>query len=129
MKVTEYIIALEQVELRTNSYWNFYTTVVLAVGAWLFLATTKLNIIQLGVIFISLIVFFTANLVSQFVALQRVQALETEIAAIAADVDIKTPELLRHLQHRHGSLRVWFTFTLHILIDMAVLYLVWLKLQ
>ena len=129
MKVTEYIIALEQVELRTNSYWNFYTTVVLAVGAWLFLATTKLNIIQLGVIFISLIVFFTANLVSQFVALQRVQALETEIAAIAADVDIKTPELLGHLQHRHGSLRVWFTFTLHILIDMAVLYLVWLKLQ
>ena len=71
--------AIERLESRLNSYWNFYTLVVLATVGWLMSAANPFSANQSVAVTVALGLFFLANLSVIRGATRRILALEDEL--------------------------------------------------
>ncbi len=120
--------AMERLESRLNSYWNFYTLVVLAAVGWLMSAAKPFSLNQSIAVTVALGLFFLANLSVIRAATRRLLAFEQEMQAIAPTLELRSPALRRDLTGRAMPGRMLLSYGLHMAVDAAVIYAVWSKL-
>lgn len=119
---------LESTESRINSYWNFYVVVVVATIGWLMSSQTPFTSEQGVVLTVSICLFFAANFAVLRAATKRAVAYEAELKCVAAQREFQSDILLHELASGALKYRLPFSYLLHAMIDVAVLYAIWSKL-
>jgi hypothetical protein len=120
--------AIERLESRLNSYWNFYTLVVLATVGWLMSAANPFSANQSVAVTVALGLFFLANLSVIRGATRRILALEDELRLLSAGLAFRSPRLRQNFGAESIPGRMPLSYALHLAVDAAVIYAVWSKL-
>lgn len=118
---------IEKVESRVNSYWNFYTLVVLATVGWLMSGKSAISVALAAAMTAGLTGFFLANLGSIRAATRRILALEDELAALTRENRFAGEMLPANLSRPAMPGRLSGSYALHLVVDLAVLVAVWSK--
>lgn len=115
---------VEKVESRINSYWNFYTVVLIAIGGWIVSNNNTINPLTAMGISIALGAFFWANYKFIRVNENRLIAVESEIKSIAEVSEIKSEKFSHFLLNPSIPNRQKLSGRLHLSIDIIVILLV-----
>ena len=118
----------DKLESRINSYWNFYTIVVLAVIGWLMSSKAPFSTSQGIALTIALLMFFAANFFLMRLATLRLLAFECELSALSSNLEFASDELKRNLLRNSMPYRLPASYILHFVVDAAVIYAIWSKL-
>lgn len=127
-EVKEVIEIIENLEVRVNSYWNFYVVVVLATIGWLMSSRIPFTMNQGIALIISVSLFFLANFSVLKSSTKRIIAFESELNTIANGFKFKSTMLRKELSKPAIRYRLASSYLLHIIIDVAVIYAIWSKL-
>ncbi len=122
MNTYQIIDTIEKLETRVNSYWNFYTVVVLAVVGWVI--TEGLDYRQSITVFISNFIFFLMNLVLIFVTTKQILAFEEDLKLMIVNELAEESFIRKFFSKRRFWKRLEFSFVLHISVDIALFYMV-----
>jgi hypothetical protein len=117
---------VEKIETRINSYWNFYTVVLIAIGGWIVSGNTIDSLRSIG-ISIALGAFFLANYTFIRTNENRLIAVESEIKSVAEISEIKSGKFGKFLFNPSVPNRQTLSFILHICIDIIAILLVLYK--
>jgi hypothetical protein len=128
LTIKELIELIEKAESRINSYWNFYTIVVIAIVGWLMSSQTPFSLHQTMALTLALVVFFCANFGVMRAATIRILALEDELAAVARETEFVGESLKRVLSRAAMPGRLGWSYGLHVIVDVTVIFAVWSKL-
>jgi hypothetical protein len=129
MSLRDLLDLLEKLEGRVNSYWNFYSIVVFAVGGWLITkgvdAFPPHSVLTMA---IGLSAFFIVNLSVIYHAERRIAAVEDEVRLSASTPDaVSSPLFRQYLQKLSIPHRSRYTFVFHLVLDISLLTLLYLK--
>ena len=125
---TELMELIEKAESRVNSYWNFYIIVVVATVGWLMSSRTPFTLPQTVALSIALSGFFTANFGVIRAATRRILALEDELTKTSRKLVFSSDALRSNLSKASVPGRLGWSYGLHLVIDIAVLFAVWSKI-
>lgn len=129
MGITELVDWLERLETRSNSYWNFYTIVLVAVCGWVVSRGGQPAPIDGRIALMAgLSVFYCMNLSIIYATVSRIRAVEGEIRRLSRADDAMGEPLKRHLANPLVRFRVRGTVALHLAMDALVLVFVWIGL-
>jgi hypothetical protein len=128
LTIQQLIDLIEKAESRINSYWNFYTIVVIAIVGWLMSSQAPFSLHQTIALTLALATFFCANFGVMRAATIRILALEDELAAVARETEFVGESLKRVLSGTAMPGRLGWSYGLHIIVDVAVIFAVWSKL-
>ena len=119
---------IEKLESRINTYWNFYTIVVVAVIGWLLSSKTPFTVPQGIALTIAILMFFTANFSVMRSATKRVIAFESELNIASKKFEFNSNALKSNLSNDSMPRRLIASYILHGIVDLAVIYAIWSKL-
>lgn len=122
MNIQELISVIEKLETRNNSYWNFYTVVIVAVCGWVI--SQKMEQLDHQTALILMIgngFFYFMNLSIIHATTSRIVAFERELIHRATQSTEITLSLQQHLSKPFLLYRVGFTVGTHLIMDAAVL--------
>lgn len=120
---------IETLETRINTYWNFYFIVVLAVIGWLMSSRTPFTESQGIALTVAISLFLIANLSVIRAATKRVMAFESELKVASTKQEFHSSALKEELSHASIGNRLFASYLLHGVIDIAVIYAIWSKLD
>lgn len=123
MNIKDVIDVTEKLETRLNSYWNFYTVVILASTGWLFAGDHVFNIKEKIIISLGLVLFFTANLFIILCMTKRIAAFEDELNAASYNEDIYSQLLINELRINHLYTRFYLSIVLHVFLDIFIIFI------
>lgn len=126
-RIKDLLDIIEKLESRINTYWNFYTLVVIAAVGWLMSSKTPFTIEQSIALTIALSLFFLANFSVMRAATIRVVAFERELNKITQSTEFLTSELMIELGRETMPFRVLASYLLHVIVDIAVIFVIWSK--
>jgi hypothetical protein len=118
---------VEKVESRINSYWNFYTIVLLGIGAWIFDPNKKIDSLQSIAMITALSVFFIANLTFITINESRLSAIESEIKSVSKISQIESEKFRNFLLNSSIPNRQQLSKIFHLFVDFVVIILVFIK--
>jgi hypothetical protein len=118
---------VEKIETRINSYWNFYTVVLIAIGGWIVSNNNTINPLRAIGISAALGAFFWANYKFIKVNENRLIAVESEIKSVAKVSEIKSEKFRDFLLDSSIPNRQKLSGRLHFSIDIIVIFLVLYK--
>ena len=118
---------VEKVESRINNYWNFYTIVVLGIGAWIFDPNRTISRRQSFAIIAALFAFFFANFSVIKASEGRLSAIESEIQSVSTISQIKSEKFRKFLSKSSLPKRQRLSGILHIVVDAILIFLVLTK--
>lgn len=130
MTIKELIDVIEKLESRNNSYWNFYTVVVVAICGWVFSQQgNPLNPTIVWALIVGNSLFYFMNLSVIYGTTKRLVAFEDELNLRATDEEIKSSQLIKNLSNPFLVKRLPFTIATHLIMDFAVLYFIYFGLM
>ena len=122
MKICEIIDIIEKLESRNNSYWNFYTLVIIAVCGWvLSQGNGSITPAAKTALMLGNSLFYFMNLSIIYGTTSRIVAFESELIITAKNEESIGVELRDHLSRPFLDQRVKFTVITHLFMDIAVL--------
>ncbi|MCW8877988.1 MAG: hypothetical protein OQK51_13130 [Kangiellaceae bacterium] len=127
MTIKELIEIIEKLETRNNSYWNFYTVVIVAVCGWVL--AQKGQALSANIVLALMIgngLFYFMNLSIIFGTTKRIVAFESELILKAKNDPSMGEELRSNLSKPYLELRLPFTVGTHLVMDIAVLAFIYL---
>jgi hypothetical protein len=127
MPLKDLLDLLEKLESRVNIYWNFYSVAVFATAGWLVSKDKTFSPAAACGIAAGLVAFFVANLSVIHHAEARILAVESEIQQRDWSSVVTSKRFLHHLETISIPRRSLFSKMLHIVIDAAVLLLLYTK--
>ena len=128
MPLKDLLDLLEKLEGRVNSYWNFYSIVVFATAGWLINKDIALAPQAAIAIAVGLSAFFVVNLSVIYHAGRRIAAVEDEVRLCAsAPSAVSSPLFHEYLQKLSIPHRSRYTFVFHLVLDISLLTLLYLK--
>jgi len=124
-KINDLLEVIDKLETRINTFWNFFTVIVIANVGWLFASEINFNPTQKWALTLGLSVFFLANLLVLSAAVKRMVAFEHELNAVSKITIFETECLKNELSNDIMPGRLLSTFVLHLVVDIAVICLIW----
>ncbi len=130
MKINEIIEIIEKLETRNNSYWNFYTIVIIAICGWV-LSQKSEGISQNSgyAIMFGKALFDFMNLSVIYGTTSRIVAFESELIVAAKNEPSIGPKLKEHLTKPFLEHRLKFTILTHLFMDIAVLIFIFMGIK
>ena len=122
MDIKDLIDIIEKLETRLNSYWNFYTLVIIATAGWLFTSTHHFTTIEKAAITAGLSTFFLANLSIIQAITKRITAFEDELNKTEEKLNSK--KLEKELSTNIISNRQTLSLALHLILDLILIILI-----
>ncbi len=122
MKISELVEIIEKLEARNNSYWNFYTVVIIAVCGWV--ATSNSGVISSNTALALMFgngLFYFMNLSIIYGTTSRIIAFESELIKEAQESQNIGVDLRQNLSQPMLAHRLKFTVLTHLVMDVAVL--------
>ena len=119
---------IQELNKSIDSYWNFYTLVIIAVIGWLIARQRKLIWTQSIIIVFGLILFFGANASRLGATFCNLQIVEDEKQAVVNsqlknnEISFQTDDFQKYLLNSNTASRYWYY--LHIPIDILVIIFV-----
>lgn len=126
-KIVSVLAVIEKLESRINSYWNFYTIVVLASVGWLMSAETSFSPQLNFTLTTALVVFFLANFAVMWAATKRVVAFENELNILSTKTEFISTSLRQELSNASMPFRLLSSTLLHLAVDIAIISFIWVK--
>jgi hypothetical protein len=127
MPLKDLLDLLDKLESRVNTYWNFYSVAVFATVGWLVSKDECFSRTAASAIAAGLVAFFAANLSVIHHAEARILAIESEIQQKDWSSIIVSGLFLHRLKTISIPKRSLFSKLFHIVIDAAVLLLLYTK--
>ena len=124
LSITDIINISEKLEGRLNSYWNFYTLVVVATAGWLFSGDHKFTLMEKSATCVGLGVFFLANLSMIVYLTKRIVAFESELNKVAGIAELKSTLLKQELSAQNIPHRNLLSILLHLALDSILIYVI-----
>ncbi|BFM48992.1 hypothetical protein [Marinomonas sp. THO17] len=129
MEISTILDVLEKIETRLNSYWNFYTIVIVAVCGWLVSHIAEpaedLNPDIAHFLAFGCILFFFMNLTVIRAATIRLLSFENALIQLVEDSQHLTPQIRDYLSKPQLKMRLAFTYITHITMDTAVIIFIY----
>ena len=123
MNIKDLIDVIEKLETRLNSYWNFYTVVILASAGWLFTEDHVFKIKEKIIISFGLVLFFIVNLFVILCLTKRIAAFEDELNAASYDDNVNSSLLKQELSKKHLYTRFYLSIVLHVFLDIFIIFI------
>lgn len=118
---------VETLERRVNIYWNFYTFVVIAVVGWIITAKIQFTFLEITVLTFVLIVFFQANYTVITSATKRIIVFENELLSLLKKTKFLSEKNQEYFFHTIIRNRIRLSTRLHIVVDIAVIFIIMSK--
>jgi hypothetical protein len=128
LTIKDLLELIEKIESRINSYWNFYTIIVLATVGWLMSSKKPFSFYQTIALTVAITIFFAANFGVMRMATKRVVALENELQVRTKTAQFEGDAIKTELSKPSMALRLKLSYILHIVVDLAVVFAIWSKL-
>lgn len=130
MTLPEILNFIEKLETRNNSYWNFYTVVIVAICGWVI--SQLGNTISPQIMYALMLgnaIFYFMNLSVIYGTTSRIEVFEDELM-ILAESDQQIGSVLRkYLSKPFLKNRLKFTIATHLVMDVAVILFIFLGLK
>lgn len=118
---------IEKLESRVNTYWNFYTIVVIAAAGWLFSSGRSFTVFESIILTVAISIFFMANFSVMRAATKRIIAFENELNIVSGGHEFKSKVLKNELASHSMPGRLAASYILHGIVDVAVICAIWSK--
>lgn len=122
MNIKDLIDIIEKLETRLNSYWNFYTLVIIATSGWLFTGNHAFAPAEKVAITAGLSTFFLANLSIIQSLTKRITAFEHELNHTKEKLNSK--KLEKELSTNNIPYRQFLSLLLHLTLDLILISLI-----